>query len=70
LPLILADKTILETGEEVYQLEHFACDINLISAFIEVPRADRFWPTKRYIDSLIYKKDMQFADLLRREYGL
>lgn len=70
LPLILADKTIPETGEEVLQLEHFACDINLPSNFLELPRKLRFWPTKRYVDLLIYKQDPDFQNLLKAEYGL
>ncbi|MFH0818775.1 MAG: UTP--glucose-1-phosphate uridylyltransferase [Patescibacteria group bacterium] len=52
LPLIIAHKNIPEG--EVLQLEHFACDVNLISNYLVVPRELRFWPTKRYIDLLKY----------------
>lgn len=52
LPLIIAQKNI--AGSEVLQLEHFACDVNLPSNFLIVPREKRFWPTKRYIDLLKY----------------
>lgn len=53
LPLILAEKKIL--GEEVIQIEHFACDVNLPSTYLVVPRELRFWPTKRYLDLLVYQ---------------
>lgn len=53
LPLILAEKTITEGN--VIQLEHFACDVNVSSSYITVPRETRFWPVKRYVDLLIYQ---------------
>lgn len=60
LPLVIAEKIIPEGN--VWQLEHFACDVNLPSAYLEVPRLERFWPTKRYIDLLI------FQDSTSKEY--
>ncbi|MFA6027413.1 MAG: UTP--glucose-1-phosphate uridylyltransferase [Patescibacteria group bacterium] len=68
LPLIIAEKKIAEG--EVLQLEHFACDVNLPSNYLVVPRDERFWPAKRYVDLLIYLKDKKFKDLLKREYDL
>ncbi len=68
LPLILAEKTV--NGGEVYQVEHFACDVNLDSAFLNVPRELRFWPTKRYVDLLIYKEDGKFKKLLQDKYNV
>ena len=68
LPLIMADKTVQDT--DVIQLEHFACDINLDSAFLEVPRDKRFWPTKRYVDLLIYRENKAFQQLIAEEYGI
>ena len=40
LPLIIAEKTIAQG--EVIQLEHFACDVNVPSAYLVVPRDLRF----------------------------
>ena len=53
LPLVIAEKIIPEG--DVWQLEHFACDVNLPSAYLEIPRQERFLPTKRYIDLLIFQ---------------
>ena len=52
LPLVVVDKNI--HSNEVVQIEHFACDVNLPSVFLVVDRSRRFWPIKRYIDLLIY----------------
>ena len=73
LPLIIAEKVIPEG--EVYQLEHFACDVNLPSTYIEVPRERRFLPSKRYVDILIYKDPQSkyyenFKNLLKNQYNL
>ncbi len=68
LPLILATKTV--EGEEVYQVEHFANDVNLETSFLETPREKRFLPTKRYVDLLIYKEDDKFKKLLQDEYNV
>ncbi|MBI2416217.1 MAG: UTP--glucose-1-phosphate uridylyltransferase [Candidatus Kerfeldbacteria bacterium] len=75
LPLVLAEKTLPEG--EVIQLEHFACDVNLPSHYVIVPRERRFWPVKRFVDALIYqdqtiagKKQHDFQALLRTDYGL
>ncbi|MFH1536750.1 MAG: UTP--glucose-1-phosphate uridylyltransferase [Patescibacteria group bacterium] len=73
LPLVIAEKIIPEG--EVYQLEHFACDVNLPSAYIEVPREKRFLPSKRYVDVLIYKDSQSkyyqnFKNLLKNQYNL
>lgn len=70
LPLVLAEKKIL--GEEVIQIEHFACDVNLPSRYLVVPRELRFWPAKRYLDLLIYqypnnqnKQEKKYHQLLK-----
>lgn len=75
LPLILAEKTISEG--EVIQLEHFACDVNVPSQFVIVPRQHRFWPVKRYVDLLIYKDQTQpgenhdrFVRLMSEQYNI
>ena len=57
-------------GGEVYQLEHFANDVNLETSFLEVPREKRFLPTKRYVDLLIYKEEDNFQKLLQNEYDV
>lgn len=53
LPLVLAEKKL--PAGAVWQFEHFACDVNLPSQFMAVPRAQRFWPIKRYVDLLCYQ---------------
>ncbi len=75
LPLILAEKTIAEG--DVIQLEHFACDVNVPSSYIVVPRETRFWPVKRYVDLLIYQDPThtdtthtQFLQLMHRAYEI
>lgn len=75
LPLILAEKTIPEG--DVIQLEHFACDVNVSSQYVVVPRQQRFWPIKRYVDALIYQdlslsgeQQKLFQELLQKEYQL
>lgn len=68
LPLIIAEKKISEG--EVLQLEHFACDVNLPSNYLVVSRDERFWPTKRYVDALIYRQQNKFKELLDQEYNL
>lgn len=73
LPLIIAEKVIPEG--EVYQLEHFACDVNLPSAYLQVPRQQRFWPTKRYVDLLTFldpqsKEFPLFKELLQKQYDI
>ncbi len=75
LPLVLAEKTIGDN--DVIQLEHFACDVNISSKFIVVPRVKRFWPVKRYVDLLIYKDaahpdalHKEFTQLLQRSYDI
>ena len=73
LPLIIAEKVIPEG--DVYQLEHFACDVNLPSAYLEVPRQTRFLPTKRYIDLLTYlnpesEQYPEFKKLLQNNYNI
>lgn len=78
LPMIIAEKNIY--GQEVLQLEHFACDVNLPSNFLVVPREIRFLPTKRYVDLLIYlnpdkadiaqtKQSEQFKSLLHNHFA-
>ena len=75
LPLVLAEKTISDNS--VIQLEHFACDVNLPSRFIVVPRDKRFWPVKRYVDLLIYQDPAnkseihkQFLQLMKEQYEI
>ncbi|MBU0731717.1 UTP--glucose-1-phosphate uridylyltransferase [Patescibacteria group bacterium] len=68
LPFVIAEKVLPEG--EVYQLEHFACDVNLPSAYLEVPRQTRFWPTKRYVDLLAFFEDPNFQKLLQNNYSL
>lgn len=75
LPLVLAEKT-LQQGE-VIQLERFACDVSLPSQYVSLPRWQRFWPVKRYVDLLIYqdpkrasKLQEQFSSLLKTAYAL
>ncbi|MFA5995651.1 MAG: UTP--glucose-1-phosphate uridylyltransferase [Patescibacteria group bacterium] len=75
LPLVLAEKTI-STGT-VLQLERFACDVTLPSEYIEVPRTQRFWPIKRYVDALIYQDTnsktpfyKNFTALLKNSYNI
>lgn len=66
LPLIIAEKTV--GNIEVLQLENFACDINLPSTFVNAPRERRFWPTKRYVDLLIYRDAHPNNDVERRQH--
>lgn len=75
LPLVLAEKTIPEG--DVIQLEHFACDVTVSSQYIVVPRQQRFWPIKRYVDALIYQDvslagetQRLFRELLQQEYSI
>lgn len=75
LPLILAEKSIAEG--DVIQLEHFACDVNVPSKYIVVPREMRFWPVKRYVDLLIYQDPLktgtthtQFLQLMSKAYSI
>ncbi|MDP3971080.1 MAG: UTP--glucose-1-phosphate uridylyltransferase [bacterium] len=75
LPLILAEKTI--DKDNVFQLEHFACDVHLPSKYINIPRQTRFWPVKRYVDLLIYQDpsfnqeiSSQFSNLLQSVYNI
>ena len=79
LPLILAEKTI--GSDDVLQLEHLACDVNVPSAFVNAPRKKRFWPTKRYVDLLIFRdpnpqndeeeiQHKEFQELLKNEYDI
>lgn len=75
LPFVLAEKTIAEG--DVIQLERFACDVNVSSQYIVLPRAQRFWPVKRYVDLLSYHDattDTQlhraFTQLLHNNYDL
>lgn len=68
LPLVLAEKTIQEN--EVIQLERLACDVNLPSQYVVVPRQHRFWPVKRYVDLLIYQDTKEFQTLLKELYGV
>jgi len=68
LPLVLAEKTIQDN--EVIQLERFACDVNVPSQYVVVPREQRFWPVKRYVDLLHYQSTEQFKTLLKELYNL
>lgn len=75
LPLILAEKSIDEG--DVYQLEHFACDVHVPSHYLVIPRQRRFWPIKRYVDLLMYKDSnantkihYNFKQLLHDEYSV
>lgn len=75
LPLVLAEKTIPDG--DVVQLEHFACDVNVPSQYVVLPRLQRFWPVKRYVDLLIYQDPgsgtalhEQFETLLRAAYNI
>lgn len=61
LPFVLAEKTIAEG--EVIQLERFACDVHLPSQYVVLPRLQRFWPVKRYVDLLIYQDPTYAPDL-------
>ena len=65
LPLVLAEKSLPEG--DVFQLEHFACDVHLPSRFVVVDRRRRFWPAKRYIDVLLYQADPDFQRLLKED---
>lgn len=66
LPLVLAEKNVDDT--EILQLEHFACDVTMPSQYIAIPRAQRFWPIKRYVDALIYQQNPDFKKLLQEQY--
>lgn len=75
LPLVLAEKSIAEG--DVIQLEHFACDVNVPSKYIVVPRETRFWPVKRFVDLLIYQDPStsgtihsKFLALMHRAYEI
>ncbi|EKE01265.1 MAG: hypothetical protein ACD_21C00181G0002 [uncultured bacterium] len=75
LPLVLAEKTI--PNGDVIQLEHFACDVNVPSQYVVLPRLQRFWPVKRYVDLLIYQdpgsgttQHEEFEELLRTAYNV
>ena len=68
LPWIIAEKTIPEGV--VWQLEHFACDVQVPSQYIVVERTQRFWPVKRYVDVLQYQENKLFQDLLREHFGV
>lgn len=75
LPLVLAEKTIADG--DVIQLEHFACDVNVPSQYVVLPRQQRFWPVKRYVDLLVYQdpgSDIalyeQFESLLHTAYNV
>ncbi|MBU0670985.1 UTP--glucose-1-phosphate uridylyltransferase [Patescibacteria group bacterium] len=73
LPLVIAEKIIPEG--DVWQLEHFACDVNLPSTYLEVPRQERFWPTKRYVDLLLFKDSSSpehkiIKQLFKKQYNL
>ena len=75
LPLVLAEKTI-DDGD-VFQLEHFACDVHLPSEYVVIERARRFWPIKRSVDILLYtdpsidnQQHKDFAELLDSVYGI
>ena len=75
LPLVLAEKTIPDG--DVIQLEHFACDVNVPSQYVVLPRLERFWPVKRYVDLLIYQDPgssielyEQFETLLHTAYNV